>query len=105
MKSLEVQLSFRNARNVIITDSVPYLEKQCLFQEKEDHFHEVKFHTDFSDRHYHEFCGKTSGAIDVGDGKHVHFLKDFTEEKDEHKHRFQAATLIDSPTDFKCKPT
>lgn len=34
--------------------------------------------------------------------KHVHFIKDFTEE-DNHKHEFQAATLIDSPTDFKYK--
>lgn len=68
-----------------------------------DHFHEVKFRTDFSDKHYHEFCGKTSGAIDVGNGKHVHFIKDFTEEEDNHRHEFQAATLIDSPIDFKCK--
>ena len=29
-------------------------------KDKHDHFHEVKFHTDFSDEHYHEFCGKTS---------------------------------------------
>lgn len=70
---------------------------------KEDHFHEVKFHTDFSDGHYHKFYGKTTGAIDVGGGKHVHFIKDFTEEEDNHKHEFQAATLIDSPIDFKCK--
>ena len=35
--------------------------------------------------------------------KHVHFIKDFTEEEDNHKHEFQAATLIDSPTDFKYK--
>lgn len=33
-------------------------------------------------KHVHEFCGKTSGAIEVGNGKHVHFIKDFTEEKD-----------------------
>ena len=70
---------------------------------KQDHFHEVKLRTDFSDKHYHEFCGKTSGAYEVGGGKHVHFIKDFTREADEHKHEFQAATLIDSPTDFKCK--
>ena len=70
---------------------------------KQDHFHEVKFRTDFSDGHYHEFCGKTSGAIDVGGGKHVHFIKDFTEEEDEHRHEFQAASLIDNPIDFKRK--
>lgn len=71
--------------------------------DKKDHFHEVKFHTDFSDEHFHEFCGKTSGAIEVGGGKHVHFIKDFTREEDGHKHEFQAATLIDSPIDFKCR--
>lgn len=70
---------------------------------KQDHYHEVKFRTDFSDGHYHEFHGKTSGAIEVGNGKHVHFIKDFTEETDQHRHEFQAATLIDSPTDCKCK--
>lgn len=53
--------------------------------------------------HTHEFCGKTGGAIDVGGGKHVHFLKDFTKEEDNHRHEFQAATLINSPIDFKCK--
>ena len=70
---------------------------------KNDHFHEVKFRTDFTDEHFHEFCGKTSGAIDLGGGKHVHFIKDCTEKEDNHKHEFQAATLIDSPIDFKCK--
>ena len=64
------------------------------------HIHEVKFRTDFSDRHFHEFCGMSSPAIEVGNGKHVHFLKAFTEEEDGHKHQFQVATLIDSPIDF-----
>ena len=35
---------------------------------KKDHYHEVKFRTDFADGHYHEFCGKSSGAVDVGGG-------------------------------------
>ena len=65
------------------------------------HVHEVKFHTDFTDEHFHEFCGKTSRAIEVGNGKHVHFIKDFTEVEDGHRNQFQAATLIDSPIDFK----
>lgn len=72
-------------------------------RDKRDHFHEVKFHTDFSDEHFHEFCGETTGAIEVGNGKHVHFIKDMTEEQDGHMHEFQAATLIDSPIDFKWK--
>lgn len=71
--------------------------------DKTDHYHDVKFRTDFADKHFHEFCGKTGGAIDVGGGKHVHFLKNFTREEDHHSHEFQAATLIDSPIDFKCK--
>lgn len=71
-------------------------------RDKCDHYHEVKLRTDFADGHYHEFCGKSSGAIDVGNGKHVHFIKAFTQEADGHKHKFQVATLIDSPTDFKC---
>jgi hypothetical protein len=67
------------------------------------HVHEVKFRTDFSDGHFHEFCGKSSPAIDVGGGKHVHFAKAFTDEEDGHRHQFQAASLIDSPLDFECK--
>lgn len=27
-------------------------------KDKKDHFHEVKFHTDFSDKHFHEFAEK-----------------------------------------------
>lgn len=65
------------------------------------HVHEVKFRTDFADEHYHEFCGKSSPAIDVGNGKHVHFINEFTDKEDGHKHKFQVAFLIDSPIDFK----
>lgn len=67
---------------------------------RKDHFHEVTFRTDTADGHYHEFCGKTSGAIEVGNGKHVHFIKDCTEVSDGHRHEFQVATLIDEPTEF-----
>lgn len=67
---------------------------------KDDHCHEVKFRTDFADGHYHEFCGKSSGAIDVGCGKHVHFAKACTDIENGHKHKFQVAALISSPTDF-----
>lgn len=65
------------------------------------HIHEIKFRTDFSDGHFHEFCGKSGPAIYVGDGKHIHFASACTEECDGHKHKFQAASLINSPTDFK----
>lgn len=65
------------------------------------HVHEIIFRTDFSDGHFHEFCGKSSTAIDVGNGKHVHFAKACTDTEDGHKHQFQVASLIESPTDFR----
>lgn len=67
------------------------------------HVHEVRFCADTSDGHSHEFCDKTSTAIAVGNGKHVHYLKNRTESEDGHVHRLQAATQIESPTDFECK--
>ena len=70
-------------------------------KDKQDHYHEVIFRTDFSDGHYHEFYGKTGGKVDVGNGKHIHYLKDCTKPEDCHKHGFQFATLIDSPTTCK----
>lgn len=62
----------------------------------DDHIHEVKFHTDFFDHHFHEFCGRTSGAICVGD-RHVHFLKCETDKCDGHCHFFRLCTMIDNP--------
>lgn len=61
-----------------------------------DHFHKVKFYTDFYEDHFHEFWGRTSDAIWVGD-RHVHFLKSVTSENDDHRHKFRVATLIDNP--------
>ncbi len=66
-----------------------------------DHCHEVLFRTDYFNNHFHEFCGKTSGAIQVGN-RHVHFLEDVTSVNDGHRHRFKAATLIDNPTGKEC---
>lgn len=86
-----------NHRFCTVSDEAVYT------RDKRDHYHNVTFRTDFADGHFHEFCGKTSCAIDVGNGKHVHFIKDFTQAEDNHRHEFQAATLIDSPIDFKCK--
>lgn len=67
-----------------------------------DHYHEVKFRTDFYEDHFHEFCGKTTGAIPVGD-RHVHFIKSVTSVNDGHQHNFRVATLIDNPTSNNCK--
>ncbi|HCL01055.1 MAG TPA: hypothetical protein DHW61_01290 [Lachnoclostridium phytofermentans] len=58
-----------------------------------DHIHNVKFRTDFYENHFHEFCGKTGGAIPVGD-RHVHFLESVTTQNDGHRHNFRLATFI-----------
>jgi hypothetical protein len=63
---------------------------------RDDHIHEVKFRTDFYEDHFHEFHGRTRGAVHVGD-RHVHFLEDVTTFADGHRHDFRAATLIDNP--------
>lgn len=62
----------------------------------QDHVHEVKFRTDFYEDHFHEFCGRTSGAFLVGD-RHVHFLESVTTRNDGHQHEFRFATLIENP--------
>ena len=69
---------------------------EAIFVGNNDHVHEVKFDTDFYEDHYHEFEGRTSGAVWVGD-RHVHYLKSVTEESDGHVHEFRVATLIDNP--------
>lgn len=62
-----------------------------------DHVHEVKFRTDFYEDHFHEFCGRSGGAIPVGGGRHVHFLESVTQVSDGHRHQFKAASLINDP--------
>lgn len=61
-----------------------------------DHIHEVKFRTDFYENHFHEFSGKTGGAIRVGD-RHVHFLESVTTVNDGHRHAFRLSTFIENP--------
>lgn len=63
------------------------------------HFHNVKFHTDTHDNHFHEFCGPTTLAIPTGDGRHIHFIKDCTDEANGHTHEFRVASLINNPTE------
>ncbi|MDD4163767.1 MAG: YmaF family protein [Eubacteriales bacterium] len=60
----------------------------------DNHFHEVKFRTDFYEDHYHEFCGRTGGAITVGD-RHVHFIESMTEVAEDHFHEFRLSTFMD----------
>lgn len=68
------------------------------------HVHKLKTRTDFVD-HYHEIEVTTGPAIDVGGGKHVHFVESITTEVDGHVHTFAVATLIESPLveERKCK--
>lgn len=64
---------------------------------KGSHVHNVAFRTDYHDGHYHEFCGSSSPAIPVGDGRHVHFINACVAPADGHIHEFRAATLIENP--------
>lgn len=63
---------------------------------RDDHVHEVKFRTDFYENHFHEFTGRTTGAIKVGD-RHVHFLESVTTINDGHSHKFRLSTFIQDP--------
>lgn len=65
----------------------------------DNHVHRIKFRTDSIDGHFHEFCGTSSPAIFVGNGRHVHFVKARTESSDGHTHQFRAASLIEDPAE------
>lgn len=61
------------------------------------HKHKINTKTDYFD-HFHELKDVFTGpAINVGNGKHVHFVKGETTFDDGHDHDFQFATLIESP--------
>lgn len=60
------------------------------------HKHAFCVNTDFFD-HHHEVAGETGPNICVGDGKHVHFAEGSTTIDEGHFHRYQFATLIESP--------
>lgn len=61
-----------------------------------NHFHAVKFRTDFYENHFHEFCVETGGTIYVGD-RYVNFLKSATTVNDNHQHKFRLGTFINDP--------
>lgn len=63
------------------------------------HVHRVEFRTDSHEGHFHEFCGNSSTAIPVGDGRHVHFASARTTAADGHTHEFRVASLIEDPTE------
>lgn len=60
------------------------------------HVHGIFTNTDFFD-HLHEISMQTGPAIDVGGGKHVHFVEGITTLDDGHVHNFEMATLIERP--------
>ncbi|MGC5326372.1 YmaF family protein [Brevibacillus sp. SYSU BS000544] len=62
----------------------------------DSHVHIIKTKTDFLN-HFHRIRIITGPAIQVGNGKHVHFAKGVTTFNDGHVHRFQLATLIQKP--------
>lgn len=67
------------------------------------HVHNVEFRTDSYEGHIHEFCGTSSIAIPVGDGRHVHFASArTTAAADGHTHEFRVAALIEDPTSERC---
>ena len=63
----------------------------------DSHVHEVEFTTDTHEDHEHEFCGRTSTAIAVGQNRHTHFLQGRTTRDDGHSHEFRTTTLIENP--------
>lgn len=63
----------------------------------DSHVHAILTNTDFYEDHHHEIGVRTGEAIDVGDGRHVHFKADITTEDDGHFHPFRFATLIQDP--------
>lgn len=80
-----------NHRFATVSDEVEYIPGTC------GHVHKIKFRTDFYEDHFHVFSGCTEGPVEVGDGRHVHFIDSVTEVSDQHQHEFRAATLINDP--------
>lgn len=62
-----------------------------------EHIHEVRFTTDSFNNHNHEFYGKTSRAITVGD-RHVHFVQAITNLENGHRHEFRTVTQLNDAT-------
>lgn len=76
-----------------------FVTGDAVFTELGNHCHEIVFRTDNADGHYHEFKGRTCGAIPIGD-RHVHYLEGHTTNEDGHFHGFRLITLMENPTDI-----
>jgi hypothetical protein len=60
------------------------------------HVHRIETLTDSTD-HVHRIEDFTGEAIEVGDGRHVHFVRGRTSFDDGHEHSYIFATLIENP--------
>jgi hypothetical protein len=68
------------------------------------HVHAILTNDDFFYNHHHEVGVKTGPAIDVGHGKHIHFVKGETTKNFGHHHDFIFTTFIENPLQKKyCK--
>lgn len=62
------------------------------------HVHRLRSRTDFYEDHFHLLNRLTSQAINVGGGRHVHFIgHGLTTVADGHQHPYRVATLILDP--------
>ncbi len=61
------------------------------------HVHELYTKTDFYEDHFHYICIRTGPAIDVGEGRHVHFVTGVTNLEDGHRHEFLFSVLVENP--------
>lgn len=62
-----------------------------------NHYHHLENNTDFYEEHFHKVIDRTGLAIQVGNGKHIHFVSGATTINDGHAHQFQFATQINDP--------
>lgn len=62
------------------------------------HVHRIAVRTDFYEDHVHRLNRLTGRAIDVGGGRHIHFvINGLVTLADGHRHPYRVATLIDDP--------
>jgi len=64
-----------------------------------NHVHEIITRTDDAVNHHHSFRLFSGPAINVGNGRHVHFARGETTFVLGHDHRFIFTTLIEEPID------
>lgn len=65
------------------------------------HVHEITTRTDSTDGHFHFIRDVSGEAINVGNGRHIHFVRGLTSFDDGHRHRYIFGTLIENPIDFR----